>query len=282
MIWIISDIHGCYHTLVKLIDKVKQLDAKASFVFVGDYIDRGLYNKEVIDYVIKMQADGAICLCGNHDEIVNWILNKQSFSDASEWVVGQPTFKNVIPWWRINGFDETLASYGVTSHTGLCTFDLPYQYNGVYATQDPRKIGDDFCAAVPDDHKEFFNSLKLYWENDTHFACHGFMRPNEDLPRSLKFLPSDMANEVLWCRFPETCPSGMNTTTVWDKIGVFGHTPVSCYGAVTPIKFDQIRLIDTGVFMGNYLCAYCCDTDDHLLQATVNKDIRKDYPGFDQ
>ena len=51
MQYIIGDIHGCADTLQKLLAKVRAADEDAKFVFVGDYIDRGLKSKEVVGLV---------------------------------------------------------------------------------------------------------------------------------------------------------------------------------------------------------------------------------------
>lgn len=59
--YVISDIHGCYFSLLDLIKKLP-LDAK--LIFVGDLCDRGLYSKEVIEYV---KSNNHTCILGNHD-----------------------------------------------------------------------------------------------------------------------------------------------------------------------------------------------------------------------
>ncbi len=82
------------------------------------------------------------------------------------------------------------------------------------------------------------------------------------------------SNDLLWNRFPESVPSGVNCDAVWDQIGVFGHTPVNGYGAVAPIKQGKLRLIDTGAFQGDYLTAYCCEQDDWVLESTDSRDIK--------
>lgn len=269
MQWIIGDIHGCFHTLKALIDKVKKSDENAKFVFVGDYVDRGLHNKEVVDYVIEMQKNGAVCLRGNHDDITDFLLNGDCYSDIN-YFAGSRDISNVMFWWQRNGLEETLNSYGIYSikykrDAGPYSISMPDYYS----------LSEDFKNAVPEDHKEFFRNLPLYWENDTHFSCHAFYRPEEELFRDIKFIPGDRATESLWSRFNSY--THLKNVTKWDKIGVFGHTPVKYYNSVAPVVWDKIRLIDTGAFSDNYLCAYCCDTDDHILQATVKDDLLEKY-----
>ena len=188
---IIGDVHGCFYTLEKLIQRVQDLDDKAYFIFIGDYVDRGQLNKEVVEYAIDLQNKGnALCLRGNHDNVIDWILNDDGEKDGlrvghykgniSEYVRDRPTFDNVIPWWRVNGLDETLASYGATQ--ALFDSNEPV---------DPNRIAQEFREKVPQSHKDFFRNLPLFWENETHFACHAFFRPNEELP-DIFFLPVDM------------------------------------------------------------------------------------------
>ncbi len=271
MTYVIGDIHGMLYTLHKLIDKIEYNDDNAEYVFVGDYFDRGLHSHGVIEYVLELQSAGAVCLRGNHDEVIDWIVNQHFLGEPTEWVWGKPTNKVVIQWWMANGLAATLESYGVYDH--LIT-------DGMYQSIHDRSskwnnVADALKEKFPESHKKFIKSLPLYWENDTHFACHAYMRPDEAMPRSLKFMKSDRAEETLWSRFPNSPNGGVSPSIVpvWDKIGIFGHTPIQTYNSVTPIKHHNIRLIDTGAYTGEYLTAYCCERDFFITVAHDSRDI---------
>ncbi len=47
-IYIIGDIHGCFTTLIRLIDR---LPKNSKIAFVGDMVDRGLQSKEVVEFI---------------------------------------------------------------------------------------------------------------------------------------------------------------------------------------------------------------------------------------
>jgi serine/threonine protein phosphatase 1 len=55
--YVISDIHGCYFTLTKLLNKIGPSEEDEIY-FLGDYIDRGPASKEVIDYLIDLKESG--------------------------------------------------------------------------------------------------------------------------------------------------------------------------------------------------------------------------------
>lgn len=264
MKWIISDIHGHYYSLLSLIKKIEDYDNSPEYIFNGDYVDRGIHNKEVISLIIEMKKNGAICLTGNHDDVVNYILNGNTYTNLKEFMCGDPTPGNATRWFVQNGLTPTLKSYGVNLPKG------PVEWMSSIFDD----VAKEFKEKVPDDHKEFFDSLDMYWSNETHFAIHAFFNPYEILPRDFKFIQRDKYTEMLWGRFKNATIGGIELVQpcVWDKIGVFGHTPVDCYKSVTPIKHDKIRLIDGGSFLKMYLVGYCVDKDDWILQSIEQAD----------
>ncbi|MBD3798036.1 MAG: serine/threonine protein phosphatase [Campylobacterales bacterium] len=66
--YIIGDVHGCFHTLQKLIAK---LPGDARIIFVGDLCDKGNFSKEVMEYVI---SNGYECVKGNHEHLMEKYL----------------------------------------------------------------------------------------------------------------------------------------------------------------------------------------------------------------
>jgi len=72
---LIGDIHGQAHELIRLLEKLSysKVDgiwqhAERKMIFLGDFIDRGYYQKEVIDIVRPMVDGGyALSVMGNHE-----------------------------------------------------------------------------------------------------------------------------------------------------------------------------------------------------------------------
>lgn len=69
----VGDIHGCFHTLETLIEELQVDFDRDTLVFVGDYIDRGLYSKEVVKRLRDLQecmtSKRCVCLRGNHEQM---------------------------------------------------------------------------------------------------------------------------------------------------------------------------------------------------------------------
>ncbi len=65
---IISDIHGCFETLEKLIAKGNEAypDGR-EVIFCGDLIDRGPRSRDVIEYAMKNKIR---CVMGNHEHLM--------------------------------------------------------------------------------------------------------------------------------------------------------------------------------------------------------------------
>ncbi len=93
----IGDIHGCALTLKELLQTLQQsYGDESTYVFLGDYTDRGPRSKQVIEQLIEFDTTHkCVFLKGNHDEML---------LDAIE--------NNKWDLWLNNGGNTTLQSYG--------------------------------------------------------------------------------------------------------------------------------------------------------------------------
>ena len=94
MIGIIGDIHGCYHTLVTLVDKVKEKYPGIDLYCVGDIVDRGNFSHLVVEYIASQGIKTAL---GNHDNLFCHAF----FNPGNQWAV----------IWEMNGCQKTMAYY---------------------------------------------------------------------------------------------------------------------------------------------------------------------------
>ena len=69
-IYVIGDIHGCYAPLKAFFDEHPMTEDNA-YIFTGDYLDRGIQNKEVLEFMLSIYNNKNVLLLeGNHER---WI-----------------------------------------------------------------------------------------------------------------------------------------------------------------------------------------------------------------
>lgn len=137
----IGDIHGCAQALEALIDVIEP-DQRDLIVPLGDYIDRGLDSKGVIDQVIALSdRTRVVPLIGNHEVMMLDSLD----------AVKRGRFSRNTDLWLSCGGQETMESYG--GHP------------------------DD----VPDEHLHFLKDCRRYFETEHHIFVHANYEPDQPL-----------------------------------------------------------------------------------------------------
>lgn len=117
MIYLISDIHGCYNTFLKLIKKIK-LTNQDTLICLGDAIDRGRYSFEVLDYF--MNNNNCKLIKGNHE--LFFILSENNILNKND-------------WWKFGG------NYTIQALSKLSTNEYLRYYN--YLNKLPLYIEQD-------------------------------------------------------------------------------------------------------------------------------------------
>ncbi|MGY4432441.1 hypothetical protein ACVWWO_004918 [Bradyrhizobium sp. F1.13.1] len=132
LIFAIGDIHGCYRKLRSLLTACHKhgADHDIRIIAMGDYVDRGPDSKEVIDFLVRNQADPNsrfICLRGNHEEM----LIRAADKDRSD--------RDLMTWWG-NGGEQTLESYGVNDPSDLPPGHLDWLRSLPLETSDRHRL----------------------------------------------------------------------------------------------------------------------------------------------
>lgn len=139
-VFVIGDIHGWNEPLQILLDQIKPTPADR-LITLGDYVDRGPDNPQVLDTLIALYNAGLLIpLRGNHDQG----MMEASYSMEQLW-----SWKNGLQG------DTTLRSYGITSDTLT-----------------------EFKEKVPKEHIHFLrNCLLNYFELDDFICVHAGVNP---------------------------------------------------------------------------------------------------------
>lgn len=66
--YVISDIHGCFLEFQKMLEQIDFQFGYDNLIMAGDYIDRGDYSYDVVNWIIKNKSPKIIALRGNHEE----------------------------------------------------------------------------------------------------------------------------------------------------------------------------------------------------------------------
>lgn len=94
MIAVIGDVHGCYNTLVKLVDEIEKKYPSLKIYCVGDLVDRGNFSFEVVEFIISKKI---IFTPGNHDYMFYYYFTSPNSHLGRSWIY--------------NGYEPTLRSY---------------------------------------------------------------------------------------------------------------------------------------------------------------------------
>jgi serine/threonine protein phosphatase 1 len=209
-IFAIGDIHGCLEKLKDLMSKIDIDNRNDTLVFIGDFIDRGRFSKEVIDYVLHLQGKykKMVCLLGNHESM---FLNYLEGVDEDMYLV--------------NGGIYTLQSYKISFSDDI----------------EKRK------SKIPADHRAFFQSLRPYYETKDYIFVHAGLNPDVPLAEQgvydllwvrYEFIESenDIGKIVV---FGHT-PVGEKPLIRKNKIGI--DTGVVYGGKLTCIELPDIKI----------------------------------------
>ena len=230
-IYAIGDVHGRHDLLIQLqkqiIEDSKQSKASRKVIlYVGDYIDRGLESKQVIETLLTSPLEGFehIFLKGNHEDALLRFLETPEDSAA----------------WLLWGGDATLRSYDVRLH------------NEKGKRRTPTEMAKLLATHIPEAHKQFYESLKLYHQEGDYVFVHAGLRPNKELE-------AQTAEDMMTIREPFIFSRQNFPYTV-----VFGHTIFS-----EPF-IEKARIgIDTGAYAsGKLTCLVLEGTEQRFLHTS--------------
>ena len=176
----IGDIQGCFTVLNKAISKIKKDEF---YIFLGDYIDRGIENDKVIKWLLKIKdLDNVILLEGNHERhLIKWSngeissskeFNENTIRDFRRANITPQDTKKLYPYFKecfCYEFDDKII---FCSHGGLNFLPKNLQNLsfipsedfiwGIGTYEESKIIVEQFCQNTPK------NTYQLFGHRNRH------------------------------------------------------------------------------------------------------------------
>ena len=190
-LYVIGDIHGRLDLLSRLMEEIT-VDAAQSpgptkeLVFLGDYVDRGVDSKGVLDYLIQSLPKDmkAVFLRGNHDEAMLRFLGGD-LEQATDWM--------------LLGGGATLVSYGLN----------PFRAD---VMEDSLALHKAMLEKIPAAHRDFLAATEMDCTRGDYYFVHAGIRPGVPLDRQTD-------EDRLWIRY-----DFMFSKADHGKVIVHGHS----------------------------------------------------------
>ena len=120
---VIGDIHGC-HTALR--EYIGEIDPSEYYIFLGDYLDRGIENADTLKYLLAIcNLPNVQFLEGNHEiHLWKWANDETSVSKEFEFVTRAQLVAGEINKKDVRKFYRRLsqcAFFNFSGHTYLCT-----------------------------------------------------------------------------------------------------------------------------------------------------------------
>jgi serine/threonine protein phosphatase 1 len=227
-LYAVGDIHGRRDLLERLMGMIEEDAAslpdgvKPQVVFLGDYVDRGLQSRDVINFFTSGAADkfDPVYLMGNHEEALLRFLQEAAFGSQ----------------WARYGGAETLYSYGLQPPNMRASLN---SHDEMSAARDAwSRVWNEFRTRLPAEHLAFFQSLKPYHVAGDYLFVHAGLRPGVNLE-------NQTSRDMLWIR-----EEFLDDAAPFPQMIVHGHTPMAA------LHYDNRRIgLDTGAFLSGRLTA---------------------------
>lgn len=147
---VFGDIHGCYEPLKQWFEE-HPFDKDIGYVFTGDYIDRGLQNKETLEFLMDLsQNKNVLLLEGNHEKWLRMYADDNGaeipVTDEQRNTLSKKELKNLL--------HQKIRSAEFLEYTMPQIKDI--------SKKDLRQ----FC-------RKFAQMAYFYFAGEDYFICHG-------------------------------------------------------------------------------------------------------------
>jgi serine/threonine protein phosphatase 1 len=191
-IYVVGDIHGRADLLRQLhgmilADSGAHRNRQRVVVYLGDYVDRGLESRQVLDMLLDEPLQGfeQVHLLGNHEQAMLDFLEDPAIGPA----------------WLYYGGAATLYSYGINA-----------QARPPEGAERFAHLSAELGQLLPSRHVRFLRRLSLYHMEGDYLFVHAGIRPGVTIERQ-------KADDLLYIR-----DEFLSFREPHERIVVHGHT----------------------------------------------------------
>ena len=225
MIYVMSDLHGCYDKYMQMLEKIKFNNDDTLYI-LGDIIDRGDNGIKILLDIMK--RSNVIPLLGNHEYMAYNVLKKFNVEITSE------NYDKQLDSESLQMFENWMFNGGITTCQAFSKLD----------------------KETRDDILEYIEDFGLYEEIKVN--CRTFVLVHGGLVGFEENKPLDeySIHDIIWgrCDYARTYYS--------DKYLITGHTPTNLIEPESKgriYKRNNHIAIDCGAVYGNNLGCICLD-----------------------
>lgn len=151
-ICLVGDLHGRRDCLELFLTLRERHFPAARMVMLGDMIDRGPDSRGVLDLLREASAEGAICLLGNHEEMLLKALSEPAEN---------------LPRWLRHGGVQTAEGFGLAEHE--------------LTVPEPEAVAQTLRERIGARVLDWMGGLPLYFRSGNVVAVHAGLDPSQPL-----------------------------------------------------------------------------------------------------
>jgi bis(5'-nucleosyl)-tetraphosphatase (symmetrical) len=261
----IGDVQGCLQPLKALLQKINFNPQSDQLWFAGDIVNRGPESLATLRFISSL-PNNTVCVLGNHD--IGLLAQDAGAlpihpKDTLQDIFTAPDKVDLLNWLR---------------HRPILHHDPHLQYTLVHAGIYPKwDLSQAQYLAIEletllqnNDYRNFMSHIMgnqpLYWQDNlskwdrARFILNAFTR--------MRFVMTDGALNFTHNDYPSTDPKAIawfeveNRQTAQHKL-IFGHWAALGAQCHTP----RVYPIDSGCVWGNFLTAFCLETEQRYTVA---------------
>ncbi len=255
--YIIGDVHGCFHSLMRLLEKLGYSDSDTLW-FTGDLVNRGRYSLEVLTFA---QGLGGRCqsVLGNHDLYLLAVYHgheRYHDKDAFGSVLQSPHCDDLMSWLAQRPFlicdqvDPLILVHAGLPNWPLATLTERHQW------LCQRFADNAWLKAFLLD--QLMGNTPLVWHDDHSSFARARLLVN--LWTRMRYVNAENVMDFAFKGIPNEAPNtirpwftGINADIAQSRRVVFGHWSAL---ADQPITTPNVTPLDTGCAWKGRLSAY--------------------------